>query len=118
MVMDENERALGGGGASVPEPKLQSLVKGLERAFRGQRRLGEAMSDLADYRVFVCEQDDKTKSAKSAVTLGSRLAKARVFNFWAFSPGLALEDLQRLGVRTIIMTSGDDVKKYYFCLYN
>ena len=32
--------------------------------------------------------------------------KKRVLNFWAFSPGIAMEDLKKLGVRTIILTSG------------
>ena len=36
---------------------------------------------------------------------GSPVSK-RVINFWAFSPGIAMEELKGLGARSIILTSG------------
>ena len=37
---------------------------------------------------------------------GGGNTKKRILNFWAFSPGIAMEELKKLGVRTIILTSG------------
>ena len=44
-------------------------------------------------------------SRQSSVDEESR-RKKRILHFWAFSPGIAMEDLKSLGVRSIILTSG------------
>ena len=43
---------------------------------------------------------------KETTGSGGGNTKKRILNFWAFSPGIAMEELKKLGVRTIILTSG------------
>jgi hypothetical protein len=86
--------------------------------FRG-RTLQESAAAVVDYKVFICEEDvpkkgsgfgsSGHKSANGVWVAGGNTPsskKKRVLNFWAFSPGIALEDLKKLGVRSIILTSG------------
>ena len=108
------------GGLSVPEPKLVALSGALNRVFRG-RTLQESCAAVVDYKVFICEEDTPKKgpgsgygsngykSANGVWINGGNtpsVKKKRVLNFWAFSPGIAMEDLKKLGVRSIILTSG------------
>jgi hypothetical protein len=113
-----------GGGLSVPEPNLVALTGAFSRVFRG-RTLSESVTAVADYKVFICEEENVKKntygekgghSTPYQLPAGVRVSgghysasnnqKKRVLNFWAFSPGIAMEDLKNLGVRTVILTSG------------
>lgn len=121
------------------------------------RTLQESVASSVDYKVFICEEEAKSKDGYNQpgsggpvngrggvwtsggssgtklylymylfiyiytklhlilsllllifVSIGSNAGgtKKRVVNFWAFSPGIAMEDLKRLGVRSILLTSG------------
>lgn len=108
----------------MPEPKLVALTGAFSRVFRG-RTLSESVTAVADYKVFICEEENVKKntygdkgghSTPYQLPAGVRVSgghyntsnnqKKRVLNFWAFSPGIAMEDLKNLGVRTVILTSG------------
>jgi hypothetical protein len=114
----------GGSGLSVPEPKLSMLASAFSRVYRG-RTLQESVASSVDYKVFICEEEAKSKDGynqpgsggpvngrggvwTSGGSSGSNAGgtKKRVLNFWAFSPGIAMEDLKKLGVRSILLTSG------------
>jgi hypothetical protein len=43
----------------------------------------------------------------SGNTVAGTVTKKRVINYWCFSPGIAMEELKALGVRSIILTSGE-----------
>ena len=122
-----------GGGLSVPEPKLVALTVAFNRVFRG-KTLSESVTAVADYKVFICEEENVKKPSygergagggrgggggerggyqmpagvhvSSSYQNSNAQKKKRVLNFWAFSPGIAMEDLKSLGVRTVILTSG------------
>ena len=104
------------------------LGSALNRVFRG-KTLQESSGLVGDYKVFICEEEINNKknytpgnggknsssSSSNGVWVnggtnqnqnGNGNIKKRIFNFWAFSPGIAMEDLKKLGVRTIILTSG------------
>lgn len=117
-LLDEAENAASG-GQSIPEPKLVALSGCLNRVFRG-RTLAESSKAVADYKVFICEEEAAKKPGYTALQTQKRASgvwvnggdtsstsqKKKVLNFWAFSPGIAMEDLKKLGVRSIILTSG------------
>jgi hypothetical protein len=123
--MEKAQSALGGGSLTVPEPKLMALASALGRLFRG-RSLQESCLMVTDYKVFICEEDtgggynqrqsqgqsQGQNQGRTWVRQGSgpgdnrNEKKKRILNFWAFSPGIAMEELKRMGVRSIILTSG------------
>jgi regulator of telomere elongation helicase 1 len=84
---------------SSSESKLHGLLRCLQRVFRYSH--AERPSNEQDYKVFICE---KMREISTGVT--KQYVKTRVLNYWAFSPGIAMEDLKMLGVRSIILTSG------------
>lgn len=93
--------------------------------FRG-KTLSESVTAVSDYKVFICEEENVKKPSygeragggdrgyqmpagvhvSSSYQNSNAQKKKRVLNFWAFSPGIAMEDLKSLGVRTVILTSG------------
>lgn len=98
-----------GGSLPSPEPKLIQLHQALKRVFRGST-IDESTFLAQDYKVFVCEDTNapRAKQAEAfavALTTGKTLRK-RVLHYWAFSPGVAMDELCRLGVRSILLTSG------------
>lgn len=116
-----NAEALAGGegGGRAPESKLDYLSKVFIRLFRGKSRQ-ECIANTQFYRAFitdeVVEANPRRLSGgggggdqyKKTLTLSGSVAgtKKRVVNYWCFSSGLALEDLRKLGVRSLILTSG------------
>ena len=105
---------MGGGAPSLAmaEPKLIMLGNAIERIYRGGT-LKEALDSAREYKVFICEDNSPTTKIKASDHFTASLSnmskintKKRVLNFWSFCPGIALEDLKKLGVRSIILTSG------------
>jgi regulator of telomere elongation helicase 1 len=94
--MGERRAAMGSGAniGTVQEPKLSLLKKLLELVFSG-KTLAQSAANCAEYKVYVCEGDQREGKVKK-----------RTINYWAFSPGIAMKELKRLGVRSIILTSG------------
>lgn len=124
-VMNSFDGAGGGAAAlSVVVPTLMDFAGAVERVFRGERS-----GHYGDYKVFVCEEDNKPPAQFGGRSSGGRLSgggeqftsprrghaqagavpsKKRVVNYWCFSPGVAMEELKALGVRSVILTSGTD----------
>ena len=85
------------------EPKLTSLIRLVSRAFRGESR-EKCRANSCEYRTFITE--DKVKLYQSGLAIPQLNRPPRKLSYWAFSPGIALEELKRLGVNSIILTSG------------
>jgi regulator of telomere elongation helicase 1 len=93
-LLDDLNLALGGARTgALQEPKLAFLAQCLGKVYKG-RDLNECMQQAVDYSVFVREEPAKLGKGK------------RTVNYWCFSPGVAMEELKRLGVRSILLTSG------------
>jgi hypothetical protein len=103
---------------AASEPKLALFVQVFERLHQATSR-----HLWRDYRVFVSEESVGSSSSGgggggskwskglstldvSSPTGGKNGQKKRVVHFWSFSPGIALEELRALHVRSIILTSG------------
>lgn len=117
FLMKKSMDALNGDGnssinVSIPEPKLLSMSNHLARVFRSENKQANLARSL-DYKVFIREEDPKESSKP---TYGNRpgllgaakpsSTKKRAVNFWAFTSGIAMEELRALGVRTFVITSG------------
>lgn len=76
--------------------RLQSLRDALKIIFRG----GDS-SYAASYRVHIHEPYIKNGENSTSKGNGSR-----TLSWWCFNPGIAMEEFARLGVRSIILTSG------------
>lgn len=93
--MDDVTAALGGvRTGAVSEPKLSHLSQCFAKIYKG-RDMADCVRHTVDYSVFIQEEASK---------LGKQGKK--IINYWCFSPGVAMEELKRLGVRSIILTSG------------
>lgn len=95
------------GGAktgSIQEPKLAHLGQCLAKVYKG-RDLNECIRQASDYSVFIKEETIKS-SGIGAINNSNNGKGKRVINYWCFSPGVAMEELKRLGVRSILLTSG------------
>lgn len=101
--------AMGSGASSTApptEPKLTYFAYSLRRVFKGNS-VQAALDSARDYKVFVCEDSSTPRTHNQQTTITSfATAKKRVLNYWAFSPGIAMEELRALQVRSIILTSG------------
>ena len=79
-------------------PKLIHLARSIDQLFKTYKT--HSYVDLkkvsTDYRVFVKEEE----------TTPLQYKPKRVLHYWAFSGGIAMEELKAIGVRSIIMTSG------------
>lgn len=87
---------------SLAEPRLNLLSKALTRVFKYTESNSRISPDYNDYKVYICEKERDTSNGSNH----RQMIKNRVLNYWGFSPGIGMEDLKRLGVRSIIMTSG------------
>eukprot|EP01018_Ginkgo_biloba_P023975 Gb_04351 [translate_table: standard] len=76
--------------------RLQTLRDAFKIIFRG----GDS-SHAASYRVHIHEPYTKNSENGSSKGKGSRM-----LSWWCFNPGIAMEEFARLGVRSIILTSG------------
>ena len=103
----------GGGGASASlaavEPKLNSFAQALDRVLRSYRS-----GTTGDYKVYINDEAIKVAAPTNGNTntyisaAGGTAApkKKRVINYWCFSTGVAMSELQRLGVKSLLLTSG------------
>lgn len=70
----------------------------------------ECFDNASFYKVFLSEEQQKRpsypKNASPNVSASIMTGKKRVLNYWCFSTGLAVEEIKKLGVRSIILTSG------------
>jgi hypothetical protein len=105
-MMEKAQDALGGLDSvalSATEPRLAILAQVLERVFRSAER-----NSSKEYKLFISEEPLKTNYFGGVQGRESNTRfKKRLINFWAFCPGIAMEELKLMGVRSIILTSGD-----------
>lgn len=113
--------------AALPliEPKLVMFTQAIERVFRSD--IGNYTSD---YKVYINEDN----GIKPPGTLGnqpqhtylkqipmkSTIKSNKVVNFWCFSTGVAMNELKKIGVKSILLTSGNRnivILRYYYYLY-
>ena len=74
----------------------------LDRLYRANKRKA-----WGDYKVFIkCENIKQNSSTKQINHNSNEPKMRRVINFWAFTPGIAMEELKALGARSLILTSG------------
>ncbi len=99
--------SLSGPKARAPEPRLESFAKALAKVFRGRNR-AESIANSAYFKVFIAESDSGSGLRRSmpSPSPGAAGRKKRVVNYWCFCTGVAMEDLKRLGIRSLILTSG------------
>jgi regulator of telomere elongation helicase 1 len=103
---------VGGGGSNVPDPKLVNFATSLSKVFKASsKNPRDNKPNAEDYRVFLKEEPKNTyagSSSRRGPSGGGSVSekKKRVLNYWCFSPGVAMEDLKALGVRSLILTSG------------
>lgn len=95
----------GTAAAAAQEPKLIHLIRLLSRAFRGVSK-ENCMQGSLDYKVFIAEEKPKTSGNGGFNNFQQRMKPVRKLCYWAFSPGIALEELKKVGVGSILLTSG------------
>lgn len=105
LLIDEAQNALGGfdQGSSgsrttlaASDPKLSVFVQLLLRLSRAQTR-----NMWSDYKTYIKYEKPKSGSGYNSYARQDHTSEPqkgkRVINFWAFSPGIAMEELKSLG---------------------
>ena len=108
MLMEMAQDALGfdaaGASAAAVEPKLQAFNASLGRVLHSVKS-----RSCDDYKVYIA--DEVIKSAANVFAgADARPQKKRVINYWCFSTGVAMQELQQLGVKSLLLTSGRFVR--------
>ncbi|KAJ1402048.1 hypothetical protein B484DRAFT_405534, partial [Ochromonadaceae sp. CCMP2298] len=117
LLMEAQENAMDGevNAGGVVEPTLQKFTQALDRVLRSAKA-----GNCADYKCYVCDEEIKeyrkkddgtgsgSKAANSYSSLHSGVEKRRrrMINYWCFSTGVAMSELQGLGVKSLLLTSG------------
>ncbi|CAL4948966.1 unnamed protein product [Urochloa decumbens] len=98
LLLEEGNSAETGSGvqAKAPVSRLESIRDILDIIFRGGGQ------NHAKYYRFHVNESQQT-SGDALKVLGK---SSRTFSWWCFNPGLAMEEFLKLGVRSIILTSG------------
>lgn len=101
LLEDEANEGAGGGkskaGGSGTMYRLSTFRDALRIIFRDNN-----VSHAGSYKVHIHEQ-----SGRDGDKGGGRGAKkGRMLSWWCFNPGLAMEEFSKMGVRSIILTSG------------
>lgn len=104
MLMEMAQDALGfdatGPSAAAVEPKLQAFTASLTRVLNSVKSRSSN-----DYKVYIADEVIKQASGTFAAE-GRPVQKKRVINYWCFSTGVAMQELQSLGVKSLLLTSG------------
>jgi len=104
MLMEMAQDALGfdavGASAAAVEPKLQAFTSSMARVLNSVK----SRSSM-DYKVYIADEVIKQASGTYAAE-GRAVQKKRVINYWCFSTGVAMQELQNLGVKSLLLTSG------------
>lgn len=96
MVMESR------GGTSSGTPKLEHFASCVKKVFSGDNE-AKCIANSRAYRVHISEK----KTSEFIRKLGQVVKGAeRAIHYWCFAPSLAMLDLQDLGIRSIIITSG------------
>ncbi|CAL4975503.1 unnamed protein product [Urochloa decumbens] len=98
LLLEEGNSAETGSGvqAKATVSRLESIRDILDIIFRGGGQ------NHAKYYRFHVNESQQT-SGDALKVLGK---SSRTFSWWCFNPGLAMEEFLKLGVRSIILTSG------------
>lgn len=105
MLMEIAQDALGfdaaGASAGAVEPKLQGFTACLGRVLHSVKS-----RSCDDYKVYIADEVIKTYGVVQATSDARPPQKKRVINYWCFSTGVAMSELQQLGVKSLLLTSG------------
>ncbi|XP_073396887.1 regulator of telomere elongation helicase 1 homolog isoform X3 [Physcomitrium patens] len=101
LLEDEaNERTVGAkskAGGTGTMYRLSTFRDALRIIFRDNN-----VSHAGSYKVHIHEQSGK--DGNKAAGRGNK--KGRMLSWWCFNPGLAMEEFSKMGVRSVILTSG------------
>ena len=87
--------------------QLGSAVRTAFRVAPTDAVSGAAGGDLSTYyRMHISPGRDAQRSSSTAGPSRRVASTGPVLNYWCFNPGVAMMELQELGVRSIIVTSG------------
>lgn len=104
MLMEIAQDTLGfdasGASAAAVEPKLQAFTSSMARVLNSVK----SRSSI-DYKVYIADEVVKPTGGTYAAE-GRAVQKKRVINYWCFSTGVAMQELQNLGVKSLLLTSG------------
>ena len=109
MIMEM--RADSSGRTSTGTPKLDHFVQCVKRVF-GTDTEGQCLARARAYRVHISQRvttqslRSKTENSAGFVGTGSASNVGRVLSYWCFAPSLAMNELEALKVRSILITSG------------
>lgn len=115
MLMEIAQDALGfdatGASAGAVEPKLQAFTASLGRVLHSVKS-----RSCDDYKVYIADEVIKTHNGgggssgssglQASLNANVRPQKKRVIHYWCFSTGVAMLELQQLGVKSLLLTSG------------
>ena len=103
-----------GAAALQVEPKLQAFTLAIDRVVRSIRT-----GSSIDYRVYITDevikQNNTTNntnngyiqiSSNSTTNSNTNKQYKRIINYWCFSTGVAMTELQTLGIKSMLLTSG------------
>ena len=91
------------GGTTSGTPKLEHFASCIKKVFNGSDQ-AQCIAKSRVYRVHISPKMS-TSSGKSNMGQLSG-SKERSLSYWCFAPSLAMNDLNNLGLRSIIVTSG------------
>ncbi|CAM6128768.1 unnamed protein product [Calypogeia fissa] len=100
LLEDEAATGLGGPGkSSGANYRLLSLSNALKLIFRGSET-----SHASYYKMHVHEV--RNKDGEKGARRGTVSKVTRTLSWWCFNPGIAMEEFAKMGVRSVILTSG------------
>ena len=89
-------------GTSSGTPKLDFFVTCLRRVYSADTE-GKCLARVRVYRVHISNSNQMyNKNSRGRASAGG----GRTISFWCFAPSLAMQELQALRVRSILVTSG------------
>ncbi|QDZ22420.1 DNA repair helicase [Chloropicon primus] len=98
----DEDKGTGSRRSTYSIPSLSDAIKIV------QRSMGKLSEDdppmFEGYRVHI--SDGRKESAKFKSAAGTNFKRMPTLSYWCFLPGIAMRELQNLGVESIIVTSG------------
>lgn len=116
ILLESSLSSTGPTTSRTPTPKLQLVARCVEQLYKTYRRssYGDLKRICLDYRLYICQETSKSGATGCSGAYSSfPLTTKRVIHFWAFSGGIAMEELKGLGIKSFILTSGAVPQLFY-----
>lgn len=102
-----------GGAAASATPRLDNFASCLRKAFGGNTE-AHCIAKTRAYRVYISpsngtsnkQNNSSSNNKQQRMTGQASNRKERTLSYWCFAPALAMIELEGLGLRSIIVTSG------------